>query len=84
LDKTTRKRLLELSADPLENYLMMNQEPFEDESKDELLREIRDSLDYMLAEGIVIVDSFSEDGEPLYRLRTEEEIQRELDEIANS
>lgn len=63
---------------------MMNQEPFEDESKEELLREIQASLDYMLAEGIVVIDGFSEDGEPFYRLRTDEEIQAELDEIENS
>lgn len=62
----------------------MNQEPFDGESKEELIQDIQAALDYMYAEGIVVIDSFNEFGEPLYRLRTDEEIQRELDEIENS
>jgi hypothetical protein len=45
---------------------------------------IRKHLEYMVAEGICIIDRIDDDGEPVYRLKTQEEIDQELADILNS
>lgn len=47
-------------------------------------REVRKQLKYMVDEGICIIDHIDGDGEPVYRLKTQAEIDQELADILNS
>lgn len=47
-------------------------------------QEIRKQLKYMVDEGICIIDHIDRDGEPIYRLKTQAEIDQELADILNS
>lgn len=42
--------------------------------------QIQRHMDYLLAEGVVVIDRY-QNNSPVYRLKTEEEIQAELDAI---
>lgn len=52
-------------------------------NEEELEKLIRKELNYLLEEGVVVIDKYTEMGEPVYRMKTEEEIQKELEEIQN-
>ena len=55
-----------------------------DQEQEHIEMVIRKQLDYMVAEGICVIDRIDDDGEPIYRLKTEEEVEQELDDILNS
>jgi hypothetical protein len=57
---------------------------FQDPDANEVETLIRTQLDYLVAEGVCVIDRIDEFGEAVYRLKTEEEIQAELDAITNS
>lgn len=60
----------------------MNFDSFNEQKRIEAY--VRKHMEYLLAEGIVLIERYSDAGEPVYRLKTDEEVQAELDEILNS
>ena len=51
---------------------------------EKVLIAVRKQLQYLLEEGVVVVDHYNTFNEAVYRLKTEQEIEAELDLIINS